>query len=46
MLKEKKLKRQRYISLLTYIYHEYVLPFIVISTIVFTEFSIFINFFI
>ena len=46
MLKEKKLKRQRYISLLTYIYHEYILPFIVISTIVFTEFSIFINFFI
>lgn len=46
MLKEKKLKRQRYREILSYIYHEYVLPFIVMSTIIFTEFSIFINFFI
>lgn len=46
MLKEKNLKRQRYKEYLKYIYHEYVLPFIVISTIIFTEFSIFINFFI
>ena len=46
MLKEKKLKRQRYKEKLRYIYHEYILPLIVISIIVFTEFSIFINFFI
>ena len=46
MAEEKKLKMQRYRKHLSYIYHEYVLPFIVISTIVFTEFSIFINFFI
>lgn len=46
MLKEKRLKRQQYKAKLSYIYHEYILPFIVISTIIFTEFSIFINFFI
>ena len=46
MLKDKQLKRQRYKEHLNYIYHEYVLPFTVISTIIFTEFSIFINFFI
>ena len=46
MLNEKKLKMQRYKYKLSYIYYEYVLPFIVISTIIFTEFSIFINFFI
>ena len=46
MLKEKKLKRQQYKEKLSNIYHEYILPFIVISTIIFTEFSIFINFFI
>lgn len=46
MAEEKKLKRQRYREKLSYIYHEYILPFIVISTIIFTEFSIFINFFI
>lgn len=46
MAEEKKLKRQRYRDILSHIYHEYVLPFIVISTIIFTEFSIFINFFI
>ena len=46
MAEEKKLKRQRYKEKLSNIYHEYVLPFIVISTIIFTEFSIFINFFI
>ena len=46
MAEEKKLKRQRYREKLSYIYHEYILPFIVISTIVFTEFFIFINFFI
>lgn len=46
MAEEKRLKRQRYRDILSYIYHEYVLPFIVISTIIFTEFSIFINFFI
>ena len=46
MAEEKKLKRQRYKEKLSNIYNEYVLPFIVISTIIFTEFSIFINFFI
>ena len=46
MAEEKKLKKQRYRERLSYIYHEYVLPLIVISTIIFTEFSIFINFFI
>jgi hypothetical protein len=46
MSEEKKLKRQRYREKLSYIYHEYILPFIMISTIVFTEFFIFINFFI
>ena len=46
MAEEQKLKKQRYREHLSYIYHEYVLPFIVISTIIFTEFSIFINFFI
>ena len=46
MLKGKKIKWKRYREYLSYIYHEYVLPFIVISTIIFTEFSIFINFFI
>ena len=46
MAEEKKLKMQRYRERLSYIYHEYVLPLIVISTIIFTEFSIFINFFI
>ena len=46
MAEEKKLKKQRYKEKLSNIYHEYVLPLIVISTIIFTEFSIFINFFI
>ena len=46
MAEGKKLKMQRWKYKLSYIYHEYVLPFIVISTIIFTEFSIFINFFI
>lgn len=46
MAEEQKPKKQRYKEYLSYIYHEYVLPFIVISTIIFTEFSIFINFFI
>lgn len=46
MAKEKKLKKQRYREILSNIYHEYILPFIIISTIIFTEFSIFINFFI
>lgn len=46
MAEEKKLKSQRYREILSYIHHEYILPFIIISTIIFTEFSIFINFFI
>lgn len=46
MAEEKKLKRQRYISMLIYIYHEYVLPIIIFSIIIFFVFSIFINFFI
>lgn len=46
MSKEKRLKKQRYREKLSYVYHEYILPFIVISTIIFTEFFIFINFFI
>ena len=46
MADEKKLKWQRYRGYISHIYHEYILPFIVISTIIFTEFSIFINFFI
>lgn len=46
MAEEKRLKRQRYREKLSYVYHEYILPFIAISTIIFTEFSIFINFFI
>ena len=46
MAEEQKLKRQRCKEHLNYVYHEYILPFIVISTIIFTEISIFINFFI
>ena len=46
MLNEKKLKMQRYKEKLSNIYHGYILPLIVISTIIFFEFSIFINFFI
>ena len=46
MTEGKRIKWQRYREYLNYIYHEYILPFIVISTIIFTEFSIFINFFI
>lgn len=46
MAEGKKLRRQRYRYKLSYYYYEYILPFIVISTIIFTEFSIFINFFI
>lgn len=46
MLKEKQPKRQRYRENLSHIYHGYILPLIVISTIIFIEFSIFINFFI
>ena len=45
MSKEKMLKKQRYREKLSYVYHEYILPFIVISTLIFTEFFIFINFF-
>lgn len=46
MAEEKKLKKQQYREILSHIYHEYILPFIVISTIIFSEFFIFINFFI
>ena len=46
MAEGKKLKMQRWKYKLSYIYYEYILPLIVISTIIFTEFSIFINFFI
>lgn len=45
MLKEKKLKRQRYREKLRYIYYEYILPIIIFSVIIFFELSIFINFF-
>ena len=46
MSTEKRLIKQRYREKLSYVYHEYILPFIIISTIIFTEFFIFINFFI
>lgn len=46
MAEEKKLKGQRYREKLSYIYHEYILPIIIFSIIIFFVFSIFINFFI
>ena len=46
MLNKKQIKMQRFKEKLSNIYYEYILSFIVISIIIFFEFSIFINFFI